>query len=77
MEKAVVVGLVAVGVIAAISVSACSSSKKSPSGSTGTNTGSSSGKPVVGVILPDTTTSNRYTLYDEPLSYARPPGRQD
>ncbi|HEV7192472.1 MAG TPA: substrate-binding domain-containing protein [Jatrophihabitantaceae bacterium] len=62
--------LVAVGIAAAVAVSGCSSSKKSSSGSTGTAGGSNSsasGKPVVGVILPDTTTSNRYTLYDQPL----------
>ncbi|MDP9116889.1 MAG: substrate-binding domain-containing protein [Actinomycetota bacterium] len=56
--------LVAVGVAAAVVVSGCSSSKKSTSGSTGST---SSGKLQVGVILPDTTTSNRYTLYDQPL----------
>jgi len=55
--------VVAVGVVAAVAVSGCSSSKKSSS----SNTGGNSSKPVVGVILPDTTTSNRYTLYDQPL----------
>lgn len=62
--------LVAVGLAAAVAVSGCSSSKKSSSGSTGSSgstNSSASGKPVVGVILPDTTTSNRYTLYDQPL----------
>jgi D-xylose transport system substrate-binding protein len=54
--------LVAVGVAAAVVVSGCSSSKKK-TGSTGGN----SSKVQVGVILPDTTTSNRYTLYDQPL----------
>jgi D-xylose transport system substrate-binding protein len=57
--------VVAIGVVAAVAVSGCSSSKKSNTG-TG-NTGSSSGQFQVGVILPDTTTSNRYTLYDQPL----------
>jgi D-xylose transport system substrate-binding protein len=55
--------IVAVGAAAAVAIAGCSSSKKSSTGSTG----SASGKPVVGVILPDTTTSNRYTLYDQPL----------
>jgi D-xylose transport system substrate-binding protein len=31
------------------------------------SSGSSSGKPLVGVILPDTTSSARYTQYDAPL----------
>jgi len=58
------ISLAAIGVVAAIAVSACSSSKsKTPS----TGGGGGSSKPVVGVILPDTTTSNRYTLYDQPL----------
>jgi D-xylose transport system substrate-binding protein len=60
------ISLVAVGVAAAVAISGCSSSKKS----TNPGTGSSSGKPQVGVILPDTTTSNRYTLYDQPLLQA-------
>jgi D-xylose transport system substrate-binding protein len=65
--------LVSVGVAAATVISGCSSSKNK-SGGTGSNsagssssTGGGSGKPQVGVILPDTTTSNRYTLYDQPL----------
>src|SRR5579859_6635076 len=67
--------LVTVGVAVAVAVSGCSSSKKSPTGgtsSTGSGSTSSiaSGKPQVGVILPDTTTSNRYTLYDQPLLQA-------
>ncbi len=57
------ISLVAVGVAAAVAISGCSSSKKSSSSSSS----SSSSKPQVGVILPDTTTSNRYTLYDAPL----------
>jgi D-xylose transport system substrate-binding protein len=60
------ISLVAVGIAAAVAVSGCSSSKKA-TGSSGSNTGSTSTKPQVGVILPDTTTSNRYTLYDQPL----------
>jgi D-xylose transport system substrate-binding protein len=70
--------VVAVGVSAAMLVSGCSSSgggaKKTSGGSAPASGGSSSkgggsgsGKPEVGVILPDTTTSNRYTLYDAPL----------
>jgi D-xylose transport system substrate-binding protein len=60
----------------ALTLTACSSSGGSSSGSTGGNTGgntggssqpSGGGGPEVGVILPDTTTSNRYTLYDQPL----------
>lgn len=89
------VGLVTVGVAAALSVSACGgggSSNSNGSGSSGGNnagaitaackltnpptskakapsgnaaTLKASGK--VGVILPDTTSSTRYTLYDKPL----------
>jgi D-xylose transport system substrate-binding protein len=70
MRKGAVV-LIAAGVAAATVLSACSSSggnKSNGSSSTGSSsTGSASGKPEVGVILPDTTTSNRYTLYDAPL----------
>ena len=39
----------------------------SSSSSSSSGGGSASGKVQVGVILPDTTTSNRYTLYDAPL----------
>src|SRR6266568_2301842 len=61
--------LVAVGVVAAVAVAGCSSSKKSGGTNTGTGGGTSptSSGPQVGVILPDTTTSTRYTLYDAPL----------
>jgi D-xylose transport system substrate-binding protein len=54
-----------VGTVALLALSACGgSSAKSSSGST-----KSAGKsgPQVGVILPDTTSSTRYTLYDQPL----------
>lgn len=56
---------------AATSVASSASSAVAGGGAT-TTAGSSapaatSGKPVVGVVLPDTTTSNRYTLYDQPL----------
>ena len=54
--------------------SSTSSASPAAPGATTTSASSSSsapaatsGKPVVGVILPDTTTSNRYTLYDQPL----------
>src|SRR6266516_3845157 len=54
----------------ALTLTACSSSGNG-GGNTGGNTGSTpasgGGGPQVGVILPDTTTSNRYTLYDQPL----------
>jgi D-xylose transport system substrate-binding protein len=77
MRKSAIV-VTTVGVVAAVALSGCSSSKKK---SSSTNTGGSSssapagssssstasGKVQVGVILPDTTTSNRYTLYDAPL----------
>ena len=56
------ISIVTIGVAAALVVTGCSSSKKS-SGSGG----GSSSKGKVGVILPDTTSSTRYTLYDAPL----------
>ena len=49
--------VVALGVAAAVAVSGCSPKKSSKKAS----------GPEVGVILPDTTTSHRYTLYDAPL----------
>ena len=63
-------------VAAAVALSSCSSSKSKTSG--GGNSSSSSaasssssaggsGGVQVGVILPDTTSSTRYTLYDAPL----------
>jgi D-xylose transport system substrate-binding protein len=60
---------------AALALSACSSSgggnnntgSNTPGGSGSNSSTAASGKPEVGVILPDTTTSNRYTLYDQPL----------
>jgi D-xylose transport system substrate-binding protein len=63
------IGLVVVGVAASLVLSACSSSKKSATSSSSSNSSSSTtasgGK--VGVILPDTTSSTRYTLFDQPL----------
>ena len=56
--------LVGAGVALAVAVSGCSSSKKSSGGSSGGG-GKTSG--TIGVILPDTVTSTRYTLYDAPL----------
>jgi D-xylose transport system substrate-binding protein len=49
--------VVALGVAAAVAVSGCSPKKSSKKES----------GPEVGVILPDTTTSQRYTQYDAPL----------
>jgi D-xylose transport system substrate-binding protein len=49
-----------------MTLSACSSSGKKGGGNSASG-GSGGGKYDVGVILPDTTTSNRYTLYDAPL----------
>jgi D-xylose transport system substrate-binding protein len=66
-------GVVVVGVAASLLLGACSSSKKDNGGSSSTpSTGSSTtsaaaGKGKVGVILPDTTSSTRYTTYDAPL----------
>jgi D-xylose transport system substrate-binding protein len=56
--------IVAAGTAAAVVLTGCSSSKKA---STGTSSTATSGKPQVGVILPDTTSSARYTQYDAPL----------
>ena len=55
--------IAAAGVLA---LSACSSGSSSSSSDNGTS-GTSSGKVQVGVILPDTTSSARYTQYDAPL----------
>src|SRR5579875_2506173 len=62
--------LAALGAAAALVLSACSSSGgnnsgNSPSGNNSSNSGS--GKIQVGVILPDTTSSTRYTEFDAPL----------
>jgi D-xylose transport system substrate-binding protein len=62
-RKAAVGGLAVVGLVA---LSACGSSS-SGGGSTGTQGSAPSGKTEVGVILPDTTSSARYTQYDAPL----------
>ena len=56
--------IVAVGVATAITVAGCSPTKKKAT-SGGSSGGSSSTQ--VGVILPDTTSSARYTQYDAPL----------
>jgi len=69
MRKSALV-LASVGVAAALAVTGCSSSGGSNNSgnnnSTGSNNGSSS-KIQVGVILPDTTSSTRYTEFDAPL----------
>jgi D-xylose transport system substrate-binding protein len=57
-------GVVAIGVAAALALAACSSSKKDTGGSTGT---SSTAKGKVGVILPDTQSSVRWEAFDKPL----------
>ena len=74
MRRNGALSLVSAGIAAtALTLTACSSSGNGGGGNTGGNTGgattpaSSGGGPEVGVILPDTTTSNRYTLYDQPL----------
>lgn len=68
--------LVAAGIATATAITGCSSSggkantSSSPAGGSSSSNSSSSsagGGVQVGVILPDTTTSNRYTLYDAPL----------
>jgi D-xylose transport system substrate-binding protein len=59
-------GVIAIGVVAAIAMTACSSTKKTPSGGTGTS-GSPASSGKVGVILPDETSSPRYITYDKPL----------
>jgi D-xylose transport system substrate-binding protein len=67
--------LAALGAAAALVLSACSSSSGGNTGNGGTggnspsgnNSSSSQPKGKVGVILPDTTTSNRYVQYDQPL----------
>lgn len=66
--------VVAVTVVsAALTLAACGSSKKTtttpPSGgsTTSSSAGTASGGAQVGVILPDTTSSARYTQYDAPL----------
>jgi len=64
-------GVIVLGVAASLLLGACSSSKSSTSspgtGGSGSTTAAASGKVQVGVILPDTTSSTRYTLYDQPL----------
>lgn len=70
MRKSAVVVL-ATGVAASLVLGACSSSKSSSSNNnsstSNSSTGSGSATGTVGVILPDTTSSTRYTLYDAPL----------
>ena len=75
------VPVVAMGVVAAFALAACSSSgggsktsapaggssgASSPAASSGSSSSGAAGGSV-GVILPDTTSSTRYTLYDAPL----------
>ena len=58
------VALIGAGVALAVAVTGCSS-KKSSGGGGSSGSGTASG--TIGVILPDTVTSTRYTLYDAPL----------
>jgi D-xylose transport system substrate-binding protein len=61
-------GVIVLGAAASLLLGACSSSKNnSSSSSSSSSSGGGSGKVQVGVILPDTTSSTRYTLYDQPL----------
>jgi D-xylose transport system substrate-binding protein len=72
MHKAAI-GVIAAGVASAMLLSGCSSSKKSTTSSTTASAGGTSSSSTtasggtIGVILPDTTSSTRYTLYDAPL----------
>ncbi|MGI8759742.1 MAG: sugar ABC transporter substrate-binding protein [Jatrophihabitantaceae bacterium] len=64
--------IAALGTAGALTLAGCSSSGGGKAGNSGTNSGSSSsssasGKTQVGVILPDTTSSTRYTEFDAPL----------
>ena len=58
--------LATLGVAAALTLTACGSSGDNDNKSSGTESSGSSSVQV-GVILPDTTSSTRYTLYDKPL----------
>lgn len=71
------VSVATMGVVAAFALAACGSSggggtssapagNSNPPASSSSSSGGGTGGSV-GVILPDTTTSNRYTLYDAPL----------
>ncbi|SHG84542.1 monosaccharide ABC transporter substrate-binding protein, CUT2 family [Jatrophihabitans endophyticus] len=72
MRKSILT-IAAIGTAAAFALTACGSdsdSSGSSGGKTGATTGgksASSGKTQVGVILPDTTSSTRYTEFDTPL----------
>lgn len=71
MRKSVLV-IASVGVAAAVALGGCSSSGGSgnggsTNGNTSTTGNGSSGGMQVGVILPDTTSSTRYTEFDKPL----------
>jgi D-xylose transport system substrate-binding protein len=78
MRKSIIT-IAAIGTAAAFALSACSSSggggnggstgsaSGGSTGSSSTSTGGGSGKTQVGVILPDTTSSIRYTEFDAPL----------
>ncbi|MCW2644362.1 MAG: D-xylose transport system substrate-binding protein [Pseudonocardiales bacterium] len=65
------ISIVTIGLAAALIVTGCSSSKKKATTTTpaggGASSSSSGATGKVGVILPDTTSSTRYTLYDAPL----------
>ena len=66
------VAILVPAVAAALVLGACSSSKNNNSGGSSSGGAASSGggsgaSGKVGVILPDTTSSTRYTLYDAPL----------
>jgi D-xylose transport system substrate-binding protein len=54
-----------IGTAAVLALSACGSSSNNSSNPP--KSGGTGGSPQIGVILPDTTTSTRYTLYDQPL----------
>lgn len=58
-------GVALLAVAGLTALSACGGSSDSPSSASSAST--SSGKVEVGVILPDTTSSARYTQYDAPL----------
>ncbi len=60
-------GLATLGVAAALTLTACGSSGSGNNSSSSGGKSSGASSVQVGVILPDTTSSTRYTLYDKPL----------
>jgi D-xylose transport system substrate-binding protein len=65
--RSTTLGVIAVGTGLVMALTACGANSSSNSGGSSGGGSTASSGPLVGVILPDTTSSTRYTQFDQPM----------